>query len=86
VHDPQLRATGIEGIVKAYKGKLFANVDLDRQGFPFMSPGEIRDQVRSVIDALHDPRGGFGVFASIYGEVPMRNIEEICACFEEWCF
>lgn len=85
-HDPQLRATGVAGIATAWKGKLFANVDLDRQGFPFMTPGQVRDQVRSVIDAMYDPRGGFGVFASIYGEVPMRNIEEICACFEEWCF
>ncbi|MCX7028958.1 MAG: hypothetical protein NTU62_02420 [Spirochaetes bacterium] len=85
-HDPQLRATTLEGIAKAYKGKLFANVDLDRQGFSFMSPGEIRDQIRRVIDVMHDPRGGFGLAASIWGEVPMQNIEEICACFEEWCF
>jgi uroporphyrinogen decarboxylase len=85
-HDPQLRATTLEGIVKAYKGKLFANVDLDRQGFSFMSPGEIRDQIRRVIDAMHDPRGGFGLAASIYGDVPMRNIEQIAACFEDWCF
>lgn len=85
-HDPQLRATTLEGIVKHYKGKLFANVDLDRQGFSFMSRGEIRDQIRGVIDAMHDPRGGFGLAASIYGEVPIANIEEICACFEEWCF
>ena len=34
----------------------------------------------------NDPRGGFGLAASIYGEVPIANIEEICACFEEWCF
>jgi uroporphyrinogen decarboxylase len=85
-HDPQFRATGLDGLARFYKGKLFANVDLDRQGFPFMSPGQIRDQIRSVIDTMHDPRGGFGVYASIYGEVPMRNVEEICACFEEWCF
>lgn len=85
-HDPQLRATGIEGLVKAYKGKLFANVDLDRQGFSFMSPGEVRDQIRRVIDAMYDPRGGFGLMASIWGDVPLANIEEICACFEEWCF
>jgi uroporphyrinogen decarboxylase len=85
-HDPQLRAAGVQRIAKVYRGRLFANVDLDRQGFPFMTPRQIRDQIRSVIDAMYDPRGGFGIFASIYGEVPMRNIEEICACFEEWCF
>lgn len=85
-HDPQLRAAGIERIAKAYKGKLFANVDLDRQGFPFMSPTEIRDMIRRVIDVMHDPRGGFGMCASIYGDVPMRNIEEICNTFEEHCF
>jgi hypothetical protein len=85
-HDPQLRAATLEGIARCYKGKLYANVDLDRQGFSFMSPGEIRDMIRRVIDVMYDPRGGFGLMASIWGEVPMRNIEEIAACFEEWCF
>ncbi|MCR4427610.1 MAG: hypothetical protein NUW23_15750, partial [Firmicutes bacterium] len=36
VHDPQLRACTLEGIVKAYKGKLCACVDLDRQAWPFV--------------------------------------------------
>ncbi len=35
---------------------------------------------------LANPKGGFGVYAEFYGEVPMRNVEEVCACFEEWCF
>ena len=37
-HGPQLRAAGLEGIVRAYQGKLCTQVDLDRQGFHFMTP------------------------------------------------
>lgn len=87
VHDPQLRANTLEGIVKAYKGKLFAMLDLDRQGFPFMRPGEIRQQVRQVVDALAMPEGGLGVLAAVYGtDVSLANIAAICEAMEDFCF
>ena len=39
VHDPQLRANGLDGIVRRYRGKLCAQVDLDRQAFALSAPG-----------------------------------------------
>ena len=45
VHDPQLRPNTVEGIARAYQGKLCASVDLDQQGFPFMTPIEIDEQI-----------------------------------------
>ncbi|MBI2940014.1 MAG: hypothetical protein HYY04_06200 [Chloroflexi bacterium] len=87
VHDPQLRANTLEGIVRAYRGKLCANVDLDRQGFPFMTAAEIRQQVKEVIDAMAMPEGGLMVLAAVYGqEIPLRNIAAICEAFEDYCF
>ncbi|MGA2973729.1 MAG: uroporphyrinogen decarboxylase family protein [Spirochaetia bacterium] len=85
IHDPQLRANGIKDIVKAYKGKLCVNLDLDRQSFPFLAPDQLRDQVKSCVDAMYDPKGGLMVLASIYGEVPLRNIEALCGAFEDFC-
>jgi hypothetical protein len=87
IHDPQLRANTLPGIVKAYKGKMFAMVDLDRQGFPFLSPQEIRQQVRDVVEAMASPQGGFGIQAAIYGtDVSLLNIQALCEAMEEYCF
>ncbi len=87
VHDPQLRANTLQEIAKAYKGKLCANVDLDRQGFPFMTPQEIRDQIKEVVDVMGAPEGGLMVMAAIYGnDVPLRNIAAICEAMEDYCF
>jgi uroporphyrinogen decarboxylase len=86
VHDPQLRANGLMDIRRKYKGKLCINLDLDRQSFPFLAPGQLRDQVASAVDALCDSRGGLMLLAAIYGDVPFRNIVALCEAFEELCF
>jgi hypothetical protein len=86
IHDPQLRANGIQDIARTYKGKLCVNLDLDRQSFPFLSPAELRDQVKSCVDAMYDPKGGLMLLASVYGEVPLRNIDALCTAFEDFCY
>ena len=87
VHDPQLRANTLSGIIKAYKGKMCAMVDLDRQSFPFLSPKGIRQQVREVVDAMALPEGGLGLVASVYGtDVSLRNITALCEAMEDHCF
>ena len=87
VHDPQLRANTLEGIARAYKGKLCANVDLDRQGFPFMTPAEIRQQIKEVVQVMGDPQGGLMLLAAVYGaDIPLANIQAICDAMEEFGF
>ncbi len=87
VHDPQLRANTLPGIAAAYKGKLCANVDLDRQSFAFISPEQIRDQVREVVEVMYEPEGGLMVAGSVWDEnTPLRNIEALCSAVEEVCF
>ena len=86
IHDPQLRANTLEGIVGAYKGKLCANVDLDRQGFAFMTPAEIREQIRLVVEKMRAPEGGLMVAGSVWdANTPLKNIEAICAALEDYC-
>jgi len=86
-HDPQLRANTLEGIARAYKGRLCAVVDLDRQGFPFMTPQEIRDDIQRVVDVMADPSGGLMLLASVYGgNVPLENCAAICEKLEDVCF
>ena len=87
VHDPQLRANTLPGIIQAYKGKLCAMVDLDRQGFPYMTPQEIRDQVRAVVDGMGDPAGGLAMVAAVYGtDVSLANITALVEAVETECF
>ena len=87
VHDPQLRPNTLEGMVKAYKGKLCAWVDLDQQGFTFMTPQEIREQVRSVVDAMGAPEGGLMLRAAFADpNTPLRNIAAMAEAMEEYCF
>lgn len=87
IHDPQLRANTLPGIVKAYKGKLCAMVDLDRQSFPFLTPQELRQQVKAVVDAMALPEGGLALIAAVYGaDVPLRNIEALCEAMEDFGF
>ncbi|MHB1296562.1 MAG: uroporphyrinogen decarboxylase/cobalamine-independent methonine synthase family protein [Anaerolineae bacterium] len=87
VHDPQLRANTLEGIVRAYKGRLCANVDLDRQGFPFMSPADAREQVKQVVDAMALSEGGLMLSAGIWGaDVALGTIAALCEAMEDYCF
>jgi uroporphyrinogen decarboxylase len=87
MHDPQLRANTLQGIVRAYKGKVCATVDLDRQSFAFLTPQGIRDQVEEVVQAMADPAGGLMISGSAWGDdVPLANIEALCAAVEDCCF
>jgi len=85
-HDPQLRANSLGGIEENYKGKLCANVDLDRQMFPFCQPGDMRRQVREVVDQLGSPEGGLMVWADVRDpNTPMENLAAICEAAEQYC-
>ena len=85
-HDPQLRANTLPGIVASYKGRLCANVDLDRQMFAFCTPDEIRRQVREVVEAMRMPEGGLMISGSVWdANTPLENIDALCMAIEEHC-
>lgn len=86
VHDPQERANTIEGIAKAYKGKLCVDLDLDRQGFPFSTPARLKKNIKHAIDTIGSPEGGLMFKAEISdANVPLENIKAILEAFEEYC-
>ena len=85
-HDPQVRANTLDGIEKAYKGKMCVNLDLDRQMFPFCTPADINAQVKEAVDKLCAPEGGLMMVAAVYDEItPLENMEAICEAMEEYC-
>lgn len=86
VHDPQVRANTLSGILNSYKGKMCVDLDLDRQSFPFSKPENIRSQIKEAVEKLYLPEGGLMMKAEICGaDVPLENIEAICQAMEEFC-
>jgi len=86
LHDPQVRANTIDGIHKAYKGKLCALVDIDEQMMPVCTPDEIKNQIKEIVDKLGDRKGGLMIFAAPTPDVPVSTIEAICDGWEQYCF
>lgn len=83
-HDPQVRACGIDGIAKAYRGRLCAMVDIDEQMLPFATPAEVEEQVREVIATIGLPRGGLMLYICPSADVPLANIEAVCTAWERY--
>jgi uroporphyrinogen-III decarboxylase len=84
VVNPQIRANGVEGLARECKGKICMNLDLDRQMFPFCSPSDIDTHVREVVEKLGSPEGGLWLSAECGPDVPLANIDAICAAVERY--
>ena len=72
--NPQIRANGLDNLVRVCKGKIAVNLDLDRQLFPFATPSELDDHVRECVEALYLPEGGLGLSIELNYEVPLKNV------------
>ena len=66
------------------KGKVCLDLDLDRQLFPFCTPQEIDDHVRQAVETLGSPEGGLWLRAEIGFDVPLENIDAICAALVKY--
>lgn len=84
VLNPQVRANGLDHLVRECKGKVCVNLDLDRQLFPFATPQQIDDHVREAVDKLASPEGGLWLHAECGPDVPLENIEAICTALEKY--
>ena len=86
VHDPQLRANTLDGIARAYKGRMCVDLDLDRQMFALCTSEDIRQQVKESIEKLYLPEGGLMMKAEMTDrDIPLENIEGMCLAMEEFC-
>ncbi|MCL2300927.1 MAG: uroporphyrinogen decarboxylase family protein [Firmicutes bacterium] len=75
--NPQIRANGLENLVRVCKGKIPINLDLDRQMYPFAAPSQLRGHVRECAEALWLPQGGLGLSVELNYEVPLENAAAI---------
>lgn len=84
VINPQIRANGIDNLVKVCKGKVCVDQDLDRQMFPFCSAKDIDDQVKEVVMKLGSPEGGLMLIAECGHDIPLNNIDAICSALNKY--
>ena len=84
VINPQVGANGLENLAEICKGKVCVDLDLDRQKFPFWNPDDIDRHVKEAVEILGSPEGGLGLRAEIGDDVPLENVEAICAALEKY--
>ena len=84
MHDPQTEANTLEGIEKAYKGKLCITLDFDRQRIPFHRPEDIKARAREAVERLSLPDGGLMISCYLFDpNTPLENIEAILQA-QDW--
>lgn len=76
--NPQIRANGLDNLVRVCKGRIPIHLDLDRQLFPFATPEEIRAHIWECTRALYLKEGGLALSAECGADVPLENIDMIC--------
>jgi len=81
--NPQIRANGLDGLVRECKGKVCVDLDLDRQLFPFTTPDEVDEHIRTSIEALGSPEGGLLLKAECGPCVSLEIIDAICVSMEK---
>ena len=84
VVNPQFRANRLDDLVRVAKGKVCVDLDLDRQMFPFCTPADIDAHVEEAVRKLGAPEGGLWLKAEVGPDVPLENIEAICAALEKY--
>jgi hypothetical protein len=86
VLNAQVGANGIDGLAATCKGRLCVALDLDRQRFPFWTPGDIDAHILEAVETLGSAEGGLWLAAEIGDDVPLENVEAICASLEKHRF
>lgn len=84
VINPQVRANGLDNLQRVCKGKVCVCLDLDRQMFPFCKPEDIEPHIRDVVETLGSREGGLWLIAECAPDVPLENIDAICAALEKY--
>ncbi len=82
--NPQIRANGLDNLVRVCRGKIPINLDLDRQMFPFGTRSQIFDHIGECVEALYLPEGGLGLSAEMNYEIPLDNIVAILDALEKY--
>ncbi len=90
VLNPQDLVNGLDNIERLAKGRVFLDLDIDRQAITaFGTPPECLAHVRRCIERLGSPRGGLSLVWGVYPGTPLANIQAVVEGMAEgathWC-
>ncbi|RKY00301.1 hypothetical protein DRP77_11700 [Candidatus Poribacteria bacterium] len=74
--NPQDLVNGLDNIEKLAKGRVFIDLDIDRQKITvFGTPEEVEEHVLNCIKKLGSPKGGLSLIWGVYPPTPLENIK-----------
>ena len=84
--NPQYRANGLDNLVRVCREERIIpiNLDLDRQLFPFGTPAELHEHVKTCVEELYLPQGGLSLNVELNYDIPMENCIAILEALEEY--
>ncbi|MBE6951219.1 MAG: hypothetical protein E7451_07770 [Ruminococcaceae bacterium] len=84
--NPQYRANGLDNLVRVCRQEQIIpiNLDLDRQLFPFGTPAELHEHVKTCVEALYLPQGGLSLNVELNYDIPMENCIAILEALEKY--
>jgi len=84
VVNAQVGANGIQELARVCGGTVCVALDLDRQKMPFWGPADIDAHVHEAVEAIGSPEGGLWLAAEFGDDVPLENVEAVCAALEKY--
>jgi len=83
--NPQDLVNGLDNIYKLAKGKVYINLDIDRQNITvFGKPEEVDAHILNCIQTLGSPKGGLSMIWGVYPGTPIENIEACVKAMDKY--
>jgi len=83
--NPQELVNGLENLRQLAWGKVFLDLDIDRQSItPFGTPEECERHIGRCVKTLGSPRGGLHLIWGVYPHTPYENIEAVVRAMDSY--
>lgn len=83
--NPQDLVNGIDNIKRLAKGKVYINLDIDRQKITvFGTPDEVDAHILNCIRSLGSTKGGLSLIWGVYPATPLKNIEAAVKAMDKY--
>lgn len=85
VLNPQDLVNGLDNIERLAKGKVYINLDIDRQKITvFGTPEQVDQHILNCIKTLGSPKGGLSLIWGVYPGTPLENIEAAVVAMDKY--
>ena len=83
--NPQELVNGLDKLRELAWGKVFLDLDIDRQAItPFGTPEECENHIANCVKTLGSPKGGLHLICGVYPHTPYVNIEAVVRAMDAY--